>query len=111
MPLTPSVVRLRLAVAAVALAVYPSCARAQAPSASTYQSLTFRHIGPPGNRVNAVAGVVGDPSVVYAGTASGGIFKSTDSGVTWTQLASTTSPAAAWGGFRAPPFRRDRSRR
>lgn len=54
---------------------------AQTLSPAVYQSLHFRYIGPPGNRINAVAGVAGDPSVIYAGTPSGGIFKSDDAGV------------------------------
>ena len=46
-------------------------------------ALQWRYIGPEGNRVSAIAGVPGDPLVVYAGSASGGIFKTTDGGVNW----------------------------
>jgi photosystem II stability/assembly factor-like uncharacterized protein len=55
------------------------------PSIDTtvYSKLRFRYIGPEGNRVSAVSGVVGDPNTYYAGAASGGIFKSTDGGVHW----------------------------
>jgi photosystem II stability/assembly factor-like uncharacterized protein len=45
--------------------------------------LRFRYIGPVGNRVIAAASVPGDPNVYYAGTASGGLFKSTDGGIHW----------------------------
>jgi photosystem II stability/assembly factor-like uncharacterized protein len=48
-----------------------------------YSQLRWRTIGPEGNRVSAVAGVPTDPLVYYAGSASGGIFKTTDAGVTW----------------------------
>jgi photosystem II stability/assembly factor-like uncharacterized protein len=48
-----------------------------------YGGLTWRHIGPEGNRVSAVTGVPGNPSVYYAGSASGGIFKSDDAGHSW----------------------------
>jgi photosystem II stability/assembly factor-like uncharacterized protein len=51
-----------------------------------YASLRWRHIGPEGNRISAVAGVVGQPLVYYAGSASGGIAKSTDGGITWDQI-------------------------
>ncbi|HEX9164545.1 MAG TPA: hypothetical protein VF862_01440 [Gemmatimonadales bacterium] len=51
-----------------------------------WKSLTWRHIGPEGNRVSAVAGVPGDPNVYYAGAASGGVFKSTDGGVHWSPV-------------------------
>src|SRR4029453_5884929 len=55
----------------------------QPPARAAYQPLPFRYIGLPGNRVNAVAGVAGDPNIIYAGTPSGGIFKSTDAGLKW----------------------------
>src|SRR3954463_16408491 len=43
--------------------------------------LQFRFLGPAvGNRISAVAAIPGDPSVYYAGAASGGIWKSSDSG-------------------------------
>src|SRR5437867_1707540 len=51
------------------------------PSVAT--KLRFRYIGPVGNRVSSVAGVVGDPNVYYAGAASGGIWKTTDAGIHW----------------------------
>ncbi|MFN9350017.1 MAG: VPS10 domain-containing protein [Gemmatimonadota bacterium] len=53
---------------------------------SAWASLRYRHIGPEGNRVSAVAGVSGDPLTYYAGAASGGIWKSTDGGVHWTPI-------------------------
>src|SRR5262249_54985294 len=48
-----------------------------------YSQLRHRYIGPVGNRVSAIAGVPGNPHVYYAGAASGGIFKTTDGGITW----------------------------
>jgi photosystem II stability/assembly factor-like uncharacterized protein len=54
--------------------------------ADIFSQLKYRHIGPVGNRVIAVVGVPGDPSVCYIGAASGGIFKSTDGGVNWKPL-------------------------
>jgi photosystem II stability/assembly factor-like uncharacterized protein len=48
-----------------------------------YHSLEYRYIGPPGNRIEVVAGVPGDPSVIYAGNPSGGVFKTTDGGLHW----------------------------
>ena len=52
-------------------------------SPETNQALSFRYIGPLGNRVSSVAGVIGNPRIYYAGAASGGIFKSIDGGTTW----------------------------
>ena len=43
--------------------------------------LQFRFMGPAvGNRIASAAGIPGDPSTYYAGAASGGVWKSTDSG-------------------------------
>ena len=45
------------------------------------EDLSFRFMGPAvGNRVASVAGVPGDPKTIYAGAASGGVWKSTDGG-------------------------------
>jgi photosystem II stability/assembly factor-like uncharacterized protein len=56
------------------------------PAPDVYRSLRWRYIGPEGNRISAVAGVPGDPLVYYAGSASGGIAKTTDGGVHWQQI-------------------------
>jgi photosystem II stability/assembly factor-like uncharacterized protein len=56
---------------------------AQEPKADVYQSLHYRYIGPQGNRVDSVAGVTNNLNLIYAGTASGGIFKTSDGGVHW----------------------------
>ena len=40
-----------------------------------YSRLKFRYIGPEGNRISTVTGVIGNPNVIYAGAASGGVFK------------------------------------
>jgi photosystem II stability/assembly factor-like uncharacterized protein len=51
---------------------------------SPAQDLRFRFMGPAvGNRISAAAGIPGDPSVYYAGAASGGVWKSSDGGITW----------------------------
>ena len=69
-----------LAVAALSQLAAPR-AGAQSLTPATYQSLPYRYIGPPSNRINAVAGVAGDPNVIYAGATAGGIFKSIDGGL------------------------------
>ena len=40
-------------------------------------------IGPVGNRTTSIVGVPGQPYIYYAGSASGGIFKTTDGGIHW----------------------------
>lgn len=52
----------------------------------SFDALRWRHIGPVGNRVAAVAGVPGDPNTYYFGAASGGVFRSDDAGIRWTPV-------------------------
>jgi photosystem II stability/assembly factor-like uncharacterized protein len=54
----------------------------------TFERLEWRSIGPAnmGGRTADVEGVPGDPSTVYVATASGGLWKTTNSGVRWTPL-------------------------
>src|SRR5437773_7146844 len=60
--------------------------QAPRPGPDVYSQLRCRCVGPEGNRISAVAGVPGDPLVYYAGSASGGIAKTTDGGVHWQQI-------------------------
>src|SRR5881398_2080286 len=46
-------------------------------------ALRWRYIGPVGNRTTSIVGVPGQPYVYYAGSASGGIFKTIDGGIHW----------------------------
>lgn len=84
---------------------------ASGPTPDVYGALRWRHIGPEGNRVTAVAGIPGDPLVYYAGSASGGIFKTVDAGLNWTPIfdrqpvhsigdlaVSPSDPATVWAG-------------
>ncbi|MFL6230875.1 MAG: WD40/YVTN/BNR-like repeat-containing protein [Pyrinomonadaceae bacterium] len=50
-----------------------------------FSSLEWRSIGPAnmGGRIADIQGVAGNPIVVYVGTASGGVFKTTNGGNTW----------------------------
>ncbi|HEV2737753.1 MAG TPA: hypothetical protein VGU66_04145 [Candidatus Elarobacter sp.] len=75
--------RLGIALCAVAFAS-PLAARADATS-DGFGSLAYRPIGPAisSGRTTAIAGSDRDPAVYYAGGAGGGVFKSTDGGVSW----------------------------
>ncbi len=61
------------------------CAPALADDISIglFDDLKFRHVGPGGNRTIAAAGIPGDPRTYYIGAASGGLWKTEDSGLTW----------------------------
>lgn len=55
---------------------------------SLFANLSFRNVGPANmsGRTADVEGVPGDPSIVYAAAASGGVWKTTNAGQTWTPL-------------------------
>ena len=79
-----------------ALAALAATAVAAAAADDTQESdFKFRFVGPKvGNRIASVAGVAGDPTVYYAGAASGGVWKSTDGGNRWTPMFDKqTAPA------------------
>src|SRR5215831_15293019 len=66
-------------------------------------ALSFRFLGPViGNRVASIAGVPGDPSIYYAGAASGGVWKTTDGGLRWNPV-SDSMPVAAIGALAVAP--------
>ncbi|HEX2667892.1 MAG TPA: hypothetical protein VHP13_05915 [Gammaproteobacteria bacterium] len=50
-----------------------------------FQNLKFRNLGPAsaGGRVAAVVGVPGNPSIYYVGGGGGGVWKTTDGGLSW----------------------------
>src|SRR3979490_2090291 len=50
-----------------------------------FKNLEFREIGPAvmGGRIDDFAVVESNPNIVYAGTASGGVWKTTNNGTTW----------------------------
>lgn len=53
-------------------------------TAALFQDLRYRNVGPHrGGRVTAVAGVRRQPNVFYMGGTGGGVFKTTNSGITW----------------------------
>jgi photosystem II stability/assembly factor-like uncharacterized protein len=69
--------------AAAAFLTTTSAQQVARVSPDVYSQLRWRYIGPEGNRFAAAVGVPGDPLVYYAGSASGGIYKTTDAGVHW----------------------------
>jgi hypothetical protein len=53
------------------------------PDPNVFDNLSYRFIGPEGNRAIAIVGEPGNPMVNYIGAASGGIWKTEDGGVSW----------------------------
>ena len=71
----------------------PRAAAAAAPTGITLDStqvrgLEWRNIGPHrGGRVTAVAGIANDILTYYFGATGGGLWKSDDAGITWTNIS------------------------
>jgi len=76
-----------LALAAACLLCAPAicpAAEAGAKPPSTYDDMRWRLVGPfRGGWATIAAGVPGDPSTWYFGSADGGVWKTRDAGVTW----------------------------
>ena len=67
---------------------------------SALRGLRFRMVGPPrGGRVTAVTGVASQPQTFYMGAASGGVFKTTTSGQSWTPITDGKVPVASIGAI------------
>ncbi len=74
---------------------------AQSVPEGAYAAMRWRSIGPfRGGRVLAVAGVPGDPTTFYFGAVDGGVWKTTNAGLTWTPRFDEqpiASIGAPWG--------------
>lgn len=68
---------------ALGLLLPTTAAHAQQIDPSVYSSLSWRHVGPEGNRAIAVVGVPGNPLIAFVGAASGGVWKTEDGGARW----------------------------
>ncbi|MFQ5640475.1 MAG: hypothetical protein ACE5IR_21045 [bacterium] len=62
-----------------------SSAHAQKLDMEKFEGMKARAIGPAGmsGRVTAIDAVVSNPDIIYVGTASGGLWKSTSGGINW----------------------------
>lgn len=92
-PTALSLVAILLTVVTLPLAVFawPTTAVAahQRPiSEADLAAFTARHVGPTvtGGRIHDVEALLHDPSTIYIASASGGLWKSTNRGITWNNL-------------------------
>jgi hypothetical protein len=73
--------------ARVLLSVFLAAALVAVPAwaSGPFHALRFRNLGPAvaGGRVTSVVGLAGDPALYYVGTAGGGVWKTTDGGMSW----------------------------
>ncbi len=100
----PTPLRPRPLLAVAALLVLTAAVQAQ-PKKDTepLEHLKYRLVGPAaGGRVSRSAGVPGDPRIYYVGTASGGVWKTTDGGTTW-QPVFDDQPTASIGAVAVAP--------
>jgi photosystem II stability/assembly factor-like uncharacterized protein len=96
----------RLVRRAAVLLALASAAQAQRPTdVATYDpskltGLHYRMIGPArGGRVTAVTGVPQQPSTFYFGSTGGGVWKTTDAGLTWRSTGDQAFASASIGAL------------
>jgi len=67
-------------------------------------ALTWRNVGPHrGGRVTAVAGVPESPHLFYMGSTGGGVWKSTDAGVSWQNITDGQIDVSSIGAITVAP--------
>ncbi len=94
----------------VAIAAAPDAPAAAASSSSAtfdakhYKAMEYRNIGPyRGGRVTAVTGVPGSREVFYMGSTGGGVWKTTDAGLTWHNVSDESFKTASVGALAVAP--------
>ena len=76
--------------------------------AKLFKAMKFRNIGPfRGGRVTAVAGVAGQKHTFYFGSTGGGVWKTTDAGVTWRSVSDKDFKSASVGAVAVAPSDRN----
>ncbi|HWD41240.1 MAG TPA: hypothetical protein VG944_20515 [Fimbriimonas sp.] len=71
---------------------------------SYYSGLVWRNIGPfRGGRVSAASGAIGHPGVFYAGMPGGGVWKTTNAGITWEPIFDSVKDASSVGAVQVAP--------
>ncbi len=75
-----------------------------AVNAKSFSTMKFRNIGPfRGGRCNAITGVIGQPLTYYMGSTGGGVWKTTDAGVTWKNITDGKFETGSVGAIAVAP--------
>jgi len=94
----------RLALFTLIVPVSLSAQAAAKYDTSLFRALVWRPVGPfRGGRVTAVAGVVDQPLVYYMGATGGGVWKTTDGGLTWQATSDKDFTAGSIGAIAVAP--------
>src|SRR5215216_2191343 len=73
---------------------------AQSTDSPFFNGLRYRLVGPSrGGRVTTVTGVPSQPKTFYMGVASGGLFRTTDSGAAWMPITDGKVPLGSTGSI------------
>jgi photosystem II stability/assembly factor-like uncharacterized protein len=75
-----------------------------APAEDLFGGLRWRNIGPfHGGRISAVTGAIGEPGVFYLGAPAGGIWKTTNAGVSWFPIFDQFTNVDSIGAIQVAP--------
>src|SRR6476660_9612033 len=78
--------------------VRPGASTMTSVDPALFKGMKYRLVGPSrGGRVTTVTGVPSQPRTFYMGVASGGLFKTTDGGVTWVPITDGQVPLGSTG--------------
>ncbi|MFN8581415.1 MAG: hypothetical protein U0163_10615 [Gemmatimonadaceae bacterium] len=94
------------------LALVSGLAHAQKPAASVglsvdttiYRAIAWRNVGPwRGGRANAVAGIPSKPLTYFAGYTGGGLWRTDDAGISWTNISDGQFKTSSIGAIAVAP--------
>jgi len=92
------------AVVGITLFSYAVAARVAVNGDDLFAGLRWRNIGPfHGGRVSAVTGAIGQPGTFYLGAPAGGIWKTTNAGVSWFPIFDQFTNVDSIGSIQVAP--------